>query len=81
MRKEITLTLDEKRQLQKGAKIQRERYLSEHIKKSALKMNDEYIRYQFNDKPQPLSDRMYQGKSPKVVTSDDIVGTKEENIL
>ena len=81
MRKEIHLTLVEKRDLERGQKIRKELSLASHIKKCALKMNDEYIRYQFNDKPHPLSERMPWGKSPKVVTSDDIIGTKEENIL
>lgn len=79
MRKEIHLTLAEKQDLERGQKIRKELSLASHIKKCALKMNDEYIRYQFNDKPAPLSERMPWGKSPKVVTSDDIIGTKNED--
>jgi len=82
MRKELHLTDVEKADLMLGAKIRKEKSLASHIKKCALKQNDEYIRYQFNDRPAPLSERMPWGKSPKVVTSDDIIGTKnEENIL
>lgn len=74
----MQLTLDEKKQFLSGMKIKGGRFLSSHIRECALKQNAEYIRYQFNDKPAPLSERMPWGKSPKVVTSDDIIGTKEE---
>lgn len=85
MRKEIQLTLDEMRELKRGAKIQKEKYLSEHIRKCALKQNAEYIKHQFNDKPAPLSERMDWDKDTKkvpIMSKDDLIGTKnEENEL
>lgn len=80
MRKEIQLTLDEMRELKRGAKIQKEKYLSEHIRKCALKQNAEYIKHQFNDRPAPLSERMDWGKEKpvSVVTKHDLIGTKNE---
>lgn len=73
MRKEIRLTHDEFKELRRGQKVQREQYLTEHIRKCALKKNAEYIKHQFNDKPAPLSERMPWGKSPKVATKEDLI--------
>lgn len=57
MRKEIQLTQDEYNDLLTGAKFKRDR-LATHIRKCALKQNEEYIKYQIEGKP--LSERMKQ---------------------
>jgi hypothetical protein len=61
MRKELHLTAVEKQDLLLGAKIRKEKSLASHIKKCALKQNDEYIKYQFNDQPAKLN-RVFASK-------------------
>lgn len=76
MRLEIQLTLDEKQKLLSGMKIKGGRFLSSHVRECALKQNTEYIaniRYQFNDKPAPLSERMPWGNKPVVATKEDLI--------
>jgi len=58
MRLEMQLTPDEKKEFIRGMKISREQFLATHVRKCALKQNEEYIKYQFNDKPAPLKERM-----------------------
>lgn len=71
LRLEIRLTPVEKAEFIAGQTKRKERYLAEHVKKCALKQNDEYIKYQFNDKPAPLSERMNWDK-PAMGSKEDL---------
>lgn len=71
LRLEIRLTPVEKAEFITGQTKRKERYLAEHVKKCALKQNDEYIKYQFNDKPAPLSERMNWDK-PVMASKEDL---------
>jgi len=75
MRKELHLTEQEKSDLLLGATIRKEKSLAAHIKKCAIKQNDEYIKYQFNDKPAPLSERM--NWTPIVATKEDLISNEK----